>query len=96
MIVLGAESGALNAVRAAQAFRQACEAMRSANPSPEAIATLRAITGNAPDLDEAVASRLLRLGGARRAAFEAVKKLQNVPRLDSLARRPMPAKLWRR
>lgn len=88
LIVLGAEAGSLSNGQAAQAFRQACEAMRSPNPSLGAVETVRAMTGGAGGLDEALASHLLRLNGARRQAFESVKKLQNVPRLDALGTSP--------
>ena len=88
LIVLGAQSGALNDVRAAQSFRQACDALRSANPSTEAIDTLRAMTGDGADLDEALATKILRLSGARRDAYEEVKRLQNVPRLSALGAAP--------
>jgi Ca-activated chloride channel homolog len=84
LTVLGSEAGSLTHAQAAQSFRLACEAIGSANPSAGAIETLRAMAGSAPDLDEAVASRLLRFNGGRREAFESVKKLQNVPRLSSL------------
>jgi len=88
LIVLGVQSGGLTDVRAAQAFRQACDAMRSANPSAGAIETLRAMTGGAADLDEALASQLLRLNGPRREAFESVRRLQSVPRLSGLGNPP--------
>jgi len=65
LIVLSAQAGGLNSVQAAQAFRQTCDAMRSANPSAEAIETVRAMAGGAADLDDALASRLLRLNGPR-------------------------------
>jgi len=86
--VLGAQAGGLNAVQAAQAFQQTCEAMRSANPSAAALETLRGMVGGASDLDEAVASHLLRLNGARREAFDNVKRLQKVPRFESLGAPP--------
>jgi VWFA-related protein len=88
LIVLGTEAGSLTSGQAAQAFRQACDAMRSANPSVEAIATVRTMAGGAADLDDAVASGLLRLDGARRQAFENVKKLQNVPQMGTLGAEP--------
>ena len=49
LIVLGAQSGGLTAVRAAQAFCEACDAMRSPNPSAGAIETVRAMSGGASD-----------------------------------------------
>ena len=88
LIVLGSQSGGLNAVRAAQAFLHACNALRSANPSTGALETVRAMTGNAADLDEALASQVLRLSGVRRDAFEEVKRLQSIPRLSSLGASP--------
>jgi len=92
LIVLGAQAGALNGVQSAQAFRQTCQALRSPNPSAGAIEAVRAMAGGAADLDEALASQLLRLSGARREAFERVKTLQNVPRLAALGNPPAAAK----
>jgi VWFA-related protein len=92
LIVLGAQAGSLSSSQAAQAFRQACEAMQSPNPSAQAIAAVRAMAGGASDLDEALASRFLRLDGARREAFESIKRLQNVPALDKLGEPPDAAK----
>ena len=54
--------------------------------STKALAVLRGIAGSG-DLHEAVAGNLLRLDAERRAAFERVLKLQNVPPL---------MKIWRR
>jgi VWFA-related protein len=88
LIVLSAQAGSLDSRHAAEAFRQACEAMRSANPSAAAIGTVRAMAGGADDLDEALAGKLLRLSGPRREAFENVKKLQNVPHLGALGTPP--------
>src|SRR6185312_6396681 len=62
----------------------ACEITRSPNPSVRAIEILRAMAGGAADLDEAVPGQLLRLSGARLEAFEAVKRLQNVPSFAGL------------
>lgn len=92
LVVLGTESGSLSGSQVAQAFRQACEAMRSPNPSANALKIVRAIAGDTADLDEALASQLLRLSGARREAFEKVKKLQNVPRLAELEDPPDAAR----
>ena len=78
LAVLGSQAGSLTPAQAAQSFRQACKA--------SALETLRAMVGDAADLDNAVAVRLLRLNGARRDAFESVKKLQNVPRLTDANR----------
>ena len=88
LIVLGSQSGSLSQTQAADAFRQACEAMQSPNASAGAIETLRAMMGPAADLDAVLARRLLRLSGARFEAFEDVERLQNVPRFASLADPP--------
>ncbi len=97
LIVLGTKSGALDATQAAGAFRRVCEGLSLPDHSSKALAILietvvgASEKGNAAggppalDLDEAVPSILLRLTGARREAFERVKELQQVPRLDSLA-----------
>jgi VWFA-related protein len=90
LIVLGVQAGSLNATQSAQAFAQACAAMRTPNPSASALAVLRALTPGATDLDEAVVSQLLRLTGVRREAFESVRRLQNVPRLATLGDSPDP------
>jgi VWFA-related protein len=88
LIVLASQAGSLDAARAAQAFRQACETIRADDPSAQSIAVLRAMANGADDLDEAVPAALLRLSGARRAAFERVKELQHVPALRSLDNPP--------
>jgi Ca-activated chloride channel homolog len=83
LIVLGSKSGALTPSRAAHAFRLACQELAGNDHAAKALAILRTLAGDAPDLDDAVPARLLRLNGARLAAFERVKTLQNVPRLDA-------------
>jgi VWFA-related protein len=92
LMVLGTEAGSLDSAQGAQAFRQVCQGLQSENPSSQAIAAVRAMTGGAGDVDEALASRLLRLSGAPRAAFESVKVLQHVPRIGSLTEPPDAAK----
>jgi Ca-activated chloride channel family protein len=92
LMVLGTEAGSLNATQGARAFRQVCEGLRSGSPSAKAIEALRDMAGDGPDVDEALASHLLRLGGSRREAFEKVKTLQNVPRLGALTDPPDAAK----
>ncbi|WP_321471317.1 VWA domain-containing protein [uncultured Paludibaculum sp.] len=88
IIVLGSQAGSLTASQAGQAFQQVCVALRPPNPSAGALAALRSIAGGAPDLDEALISRLLHLTGRRRAAFEELRKLQDIPRLTGLAPEP--------
>jgi len=88
LIVLANQAGSLDAARSAAAFRQVCEALQSENPSARSIEALRGMTSGAADIDEALASGLLRLNGAKRDAFERVKALQNVPRIGSLGQPP--------
>lgn len=84
IIVLGSKAGALNANQASQAFQQVCVDLRPPDPSAGALTALRSITGSTPDLDDALVSRLLRLTGRRREAFEDLRRLQDVPRLASV------------
>lgn len=90
LIVLGRQAGTLNAMQGAAAFRHACASMRSEDPSPQALAVVREIAGDG-DLDDAIASRLLRLSGERREAFEEVKALQRVPRIAAPGNPPNAA-----
>jgi Ca-activated chloride channel family protein len=85
LIVMGVQAGSVNNGQAAQAFQQACEAMRSANPSKDAIATLRSLAGGSGELENAVAGQLLRLSAARREAFDHLKKIQGIPTLSAVA-----------
>jgi len=88
LVVLASEAGSLDQAGAAKAFLQITEALRSGNASARSIAALREMSGGAADLDEAIPVRLLRLGGARRDAYERVKALQNVPSIRSLGDSP--------
>ncbi len=83
LIVLGSQSGALTAGQAAEAFRQTCVKLRAPDPSAAALAVLRTVAGEPGSLDDSVPSRLLRLRGARRRAFEEVKRLQEVPPMEA-------------
>lgn len=85
LIVLGTQAGSVDAGQGARAFRQVCEGLQTQDPSAKAIEVLRALSGGAANVDDALASHLLRLSGSRRAAFENVKKLQNVPRIGGPA-----------
>jgi Ca-activated chloride channel homolog len=82
---LGVKAGSLDRAASAQAFRQACGIHRGDRFGANALAVLRSMAGTAEPLDEAVPARLLRLEGVRRASFETVRALQNVPRLDARA-----------
>lgn len=88
IIVLGSKAGALSATQASQAFQQVCVDLRPPNPSAGALAALRSITGGSSDLDDALVSRILRLTGRRREAFEELRRLQDVPRLSSVDSQP--------
>ncbi|HWC96754.1 MAG TPA: VWA domain-containing protein [Candidatus Sulfopaludibacter sp.] len=83
LIVLGSNSGALTPEQATRTFRLVCQELAGNDHGTKAVAILRALAGNAADLDSAVPSQLLRLSGARLAAYERVKELQGVPRLDA-------------
>jgi Ca-activated chloride channel family protein len=92
LILLGTEAGSLNGSEGGRLFRKVCEGMCADNPSVKAVELVREMVEGAPDPDEALASQFLRLRGAQRAAFEAVKAAQNVPRLGALAQPPDAAK----
>ena len=76
LILLGRQAGALDDAAAARAFGALCR-------TGDALQVVREAAGGAADLDDAVASGLLRLSGERRAAFDAVRELQNAPRLSA-------------
>lgn len=82
LTALGVKAGSLDAKASAQAFRQACGIHQGDKFAANALAALRSIAGQSGSLDDAVPSRLLRLDGERRAAFETVRALQKVPALD--------------
>lgn len=88
IVVLAGSAGALTPAEANQAFQRVCATLRPPNPSAAALAALRAVAGGATDLDEALVTRLLRLSGPRRDAFEALRALQDVPHLDTLPAEP--------
>ena len=91
LIVLASQAGS-PAAAGAQWFRQACEDLADRDYSARTLGTLREMAGGAADLDEALASNLLKLSGARRSAFDRVRELQQTPRIDSLPAAPDPAK----
>ncbi|HVO97873.1 MAG TPA: VWA domain-containing protein [Bryobacteraceae bacterium] len=91
LIVLGRKAGSLDDAAAVRAFRRACEGLLADDYSAQALAVLREIAGSNSNLDDAVAEGLLRLDGPRRAAFERVRELQGVPRLQSMGGTSDPA-----
>ena len=82
LAALGAKSGALDAPAGARVFRQACRALLEPDFSRRAVEILRQMTRPETNADEAVPARLLHLDAAQRMAFERVKELQQVPRLE--------------
>ena len=92
LIELGAQAGSLDAAAAAQAFTRVCTALAGPDPSTRALAVLREIAGGQGSVDEAVATRLLRLSGPRRANYDRVRELQAAPtyrRGPALCARPL-------
>ncbi|MBI4891250.1 MAG: VWA domain-containing protein [Acidobacteria bacterium] len=82
LILLGSQSGALTASQAAEAFQQACAKMRAPDPTEAALAVLRPLAAGPGGLDDGIPSRLLRLRGDRRKAYEEIRRLQEIPPLD--------------
>ena len=91
LIVLGAQAGSLDQAAAARAFARVCAVLAGPDPSPNALAALREIAGGQGSVDEAVATRLLRLSGPRRADFDRVRELQAAPTIDAALAAPTPA-----
>jgi Ca-activated chloride channel family protein len=84
LISRGVQAGSIDQRSGAEAFRRICQDLTTPEHSAKALAVLRAIAGGG-DLHEAVATNLLRLGEDRRAAFERILQLQNVPPLNEKA-----------
>jgi VWFA-related protein len=91
LIVLGAQAGSLDEGAAARAFARVSAALAGPDPSPNALAALREIAGGQGSVDEAVATRLLRLSGRRRADFDLVRQLQAAPTIDAALAEPTPS-----
>ncbi len=87
LISRGVQAGSLKQAAAASAFGRACKDLLAADHARQALALLREIAGSG-DLNVAVAGNLLRLDAERRADFERVLQLQNVPPLGD---QPDPA-----
>ena len=92
LINRGVKAGALDGPTTARAFRQISVDLLSPDHAVKALRALRNLAGGGTDLNESVAGNLLRLTGSRRAAFDRVLRLQNVPRLDAAAE-PRPAQV---
>jgi Ca-activated chloride channel homolog len=76
LILLGRQAGSLDDAAAARAFGALCR-------TGDGLQVVREAAGGAGDLDESVATGLLRLSGERRAGFDAIRELQNAPRLSA-------------
>ncbi len=87
----GVEAGSLDGPKSALAFRNTCQGLSGDDHVSKALGILRDIAPG-PNLTQAVAD-LLRLSPDRRAAFQKVLELQNVPRVDLNAPSPDPAKV---
>ena len=84
LIDRGVKAGVLDEPAAARAFRRVSVDLLAKNHAAKALDALRELAGGA-DLSESVPAHLLRLNGARRAAFDRVLKLQNVPHIETSA-----------
>jgi VWFA-related protein len=91
LIVMSAQAGSLDPAAAARAFGRVCTALTGPDGSAQALVALREMAGAQGSLDDAVASRLLRLSGERRAALDRVRELQSAPTLDAALSARTPA-----
>jgi VWFA-related protein len=85
LTVLGRRAGSMDDAAAARAFGRICRELAGRDHAARAIALLSSLAGSHGDLDEAVASGLLRLDARRREAFDRVRELQHAPRLSASA-----------
>ena len=88
LIARGVQAGSLDTARSAILFRGVCDGLRDPDHSTKAVEALREIAGGEADVDEAVPGRLLRLSPDRRAAFDRVRALQDVPRVAAASGDP--------
>src|SRR5579871_4741931 len=85
LIARGVAAGSLDAAAGARAFRRVCEGLQAPDYSAKAWDALREIADGSTNLHQAVPDKLLRLHGEKRAGFDRVLELQNVPRLEAAA-----------
>jgi Ca-activated chloride channel family protein len=81
LISRGVQAGSIDQTAGAAAFRRTCQDLTAQNYQAKALAVLREISGSG-ETHEAVARNLLRLSEERRAGFERILKLQNVPQIS--------------
>src|SRR5579872_3854941 len=79
LISRGVQAGSIDQAGGAAVFRRVCQDLTAQDHPAKALAVLREISGG--DSHDAVARNLLRLDEERRAAFDRILKLQNVPRV---------------
>ncbi len=91
LVARGYQAGSLDGPASAAAFRKTCGGLAGDDHAAKALATIREVAPG-PNLTEAVAN-LLRLNPERRAAFQKVLELQNVPKVDLSAATPDPSKV---
>ncbi len=84
LIAQGSNSGALTTEDATRFFGRIC-ALAAPDHAARAMAILTEMAGGASDLNAAVADKVLRLEGDKRASFDRVLELQNIPRLNGAA-----------
>ena len=87
LIVHGSNSGALTAEDATRFFGR-ISTLAAPDHAARAMTILIEMAGGPSNLNAAVADKLLRLPGDKRASFDRVLELQNIPRLDGAAQNP--------
>ncbi len=92
LIVRGAKAGSLNAADAARAFRQVSLGLAGDSHTAQAAALLRQVAGSG-DLEDGVATNLLRLDAERRTRFDRVLELLHAPRIGEAKPAEMGAAL---
>ncbi|WP_321471847.1 VWA domain-containing protein [uncultured Paludibaculum sp.] len=86
LAVTGVDLGTVGQQDGAAIFRRASEGLGRGDRIATAMKLVTALAGSSTEPDEAIPGRLLKIGGARREAYERVMKLQEVPSLAAAAR----------
>lgn len=86
LAALGADSGSLNPSEAARVFLQSCQVLGHRDRLADSLDIVKQMAGGAPDLDEGIRNRLLKLDGAKLDAYQRVIQLQNAPPLQQAAK----------
>ncbi len=93
LISRAAKAGSLNAATAARAFRQASLDLSGDTHATRAVALLRQLAAGNGDLEDAVASNLLRLDAERRLRFDRALELLRAPRMTEVQPGDVPVTL---